>query len=216
MPQGTQSLPPFAVSSAPGMRPSSRQTAVAEQEIVLCDVAGAFARFIYALSKQFRVTVASTVGEAIASIDRTRPALAVTHTKAGDAGGLAFCAAAKRASAPVTVLVTTPDPSAVPDALKAGCDGVLLEPFPPNLLYARIGRLMREQSLSAKTSAALRQRSLAASAAPARGTNRFWPKEICPMCQVLGVTSFEFHSHRRAWFACTQCSHVWVARRLDP
>jgi hypothetical protein len=100
----------------------------------------------------------------------------------------------------------------VPDALAAGCDGVLLKPFAPNLLYARLGRLQREMVHQQ------RMRSLFRSSDTARrstGTNRFWPDQPCPCCHTVGVTSFEFHSHRRAWFACTACRHVWVGARLE-
>ena len=208
--------PTFHLRSTVTTRSGSIPTEIAEQEIVFCDFAGRFEPFIAALSDQFRVTVASTLTDAIALTARIRPALVITHTRRGDGDSLAVCAAAKRTPAPVAVLLTTPDPSAVPEALRAGCDGVLLEPFAPNLLYARVGRLMRGQSINARTAVALRRGGSAAGASRAvRGSNRFWPQEACPECHVVGVTTFEFHSHRRAWYACTHCGHVWVGRRID-
>jgi DNA-binding response OmpR family regulator len=44
------------------------------------------------------------------------------------------------------VMITTQSATHVPAALKAGCQAVLLKPFPPNLLAARLGRLSRDQS----------------------------------------------------------------------
>ena len=217
MPQGLPTASPtFHLPSTVTTRSGSIPTEIAEQEIIFCDFADQFESFIAALRDQFRVTVASTLTDAIALTGRIRPALVITHTRRGDADTLAVCAAAKRTPVPVAVLVTTPDPSAVPGALKAGCDGVLLEPFPPNLFYARVGRLMRDQSLNARTAAALRRGgSTAGASLPVRGSNRFWPDEACPECHVMGVTTFEFHSHRRAWYACTNCEHVWVGRRIE-
>jgi len=95
------------------------------------------------------------------------------------------------------VLATTSEPALVPEALKAGCDGVLMKPFAPNLLYTRVGRLlrMREQELN--------------------GTNVVCHDAVCPSCGRGGGVGFDAASHRRMWYACLPCSHVWVARHLD-
>jgi hypothetical protein len=47
------------------------------------------------------------------------------------------------------------------------------------------------------------------------GTNRVWPNTQCPYCHRNGVTSFEFCSHRRAWYACLDCRKVWIAKRQE-
>jgi transposase-like protein len=96
---------------------------------------------------------------------------------------------------------------------------VLLKPFAPNLLFARIGRLVRARSEMLLTrarqshlkTAHLSERSEALLA----GTNRVWPNTHCPYCSHHGVTSFEFCSHRRAWYACLQCKKVWIAKRQE-
>ena len=176
-------------------------------------VVGAGDRFAPALQHTFRVAVVPTVDEAIDVISRSKPALVVTRVAAGDDDGIAVCTAAKQAVPSAAVLVTTPDPPLVPHALKAGCDGVLLEPFAPNLMYARIGRLMRQASLNGQTAIAKTHRRRAP-VPPGRGTNRFCADQACPRCATPGVTTFEFESHRRAWCACVHCDHVWVARRV--
>src|SRR4029434_565798 len=92
--------------------------------------------------------------------------------------GMAVCREAKRLPKPPAVLVITEHVERVPDALEARCDGVLLKPFAPNLLVARIGRLIR-----ARTQHSGRPNSMLS------GTNRFWPKIGCPSCETQGVTS---------------------------
>ena len=41
-----------------------------------------------------------------------------------------------------------------------------------------------------------------------------WPAASCPYC-AHPVTSFDYASLRRAWYACVQCKKVWLAKRLD-
>ena len=115
--------------------------------------------------------------------------------------------------------MTTADVERVPAALAVGCDAVLLKPFVPNLLFARIGRLLRTRSEWLR--ARLQHQSMKAAHLSHRteallsGTNRVWPNSHCPYCKHSGVTSFEFCTHRRAWFACLQCRKVWIAKRQD-
>jgi transposase-like protein len=47
------------------------------------------------------------------------------------------------------------------------------------------------------------------------GTNVQWPNTVCPYCNHRGVTSFDFISHRRAWYACPECKKVWMGRRQE-
>jgi len=130
-----------------------------------------------------------------------------------------ICREAKSHPLPPQVLVTTSLTERVPDALAAGCDGVLLKPFAPNLLHARLGRLLRARSEALKNKA--RQNRLKAHHLGERselllaGTNRVWSNTDCPYCNHSGVTSFEFCSHRRAWYACLKCKKVWIAKRLE-
>src|SRR5205823_4470213 len=137
----------------------------------------------------------------------------------GGASGIEICREAKALPLRPQVLVTTADTALVPDALLAGCDAVLLKPFAPNLLFARIGRLLRARS------EALRERTRATqlktahltdrSEALLSGSNRVWPTTHCPYCDHGGVTSFEFASHRRSWYACLECRKVWIAKRQE-
>jgi hypothetical protein len=46
-------------------------------------------------------------------------------------------------------------------------------------------------------------------------TNRVWAEVACTRCQQDGVVSFEFASHRRAWYACLECKNVWMAKRRE-
>jgi DNA-binding response OmpR family regulator len=167
----------------------------------------------------FRVSFTPNAATAKDQIRRTAPALVVTELSLEDGSGVDVCSAAKRLSMPPTVLVTTSDPAQVPDALLAGCDGVLLKPFAPNLLATRVSRLLRERSNRLRLQAA---RSLGKSAHLSEridllkaGTNRKWPNTQCPYCAHGGVTSFDFASMRRAWYACLSCRKVWMARRQE-
>ena len=120
--------------------------------------------------------------------------------------------AARSLPAPATVLVLAPEVAIVPDVLLAGCNAVLLKPFAPNLLYTRVGRLLRARS-ALQLRAAWNERADGGGAAPT--TNRAWPDAACPSCDRGGAVSFEFASYRRAWYACLACKHVWVAKRRE-
>ena len=168
---------------------------------------------------EFRVSATPHAMVAREYIRRASPSLVVTELSLGDGSGLDICAVAKAGKSPATVLVTTGDPAQVPDALLAGCDGVLLKPFAPNLLMARVSRLLRDRSTHLRMQAA---RSLGKSAHLSEridllkaGTNRKWPNTHCPHCSCSGVTSFDFASMRRAWYACLSCRKVWMAKRQE-
>jgi DNA-binding response OmpR family regulator len=168
---------------------------------------------------QFRLDSTSRVAVATELIRRTSPALVITELELEDGTGVEVCRTAKALRVPATVLVTTAHTGAVPDALATGCDGVLLKPFAPNLLVARIGRLLRDRSNRVRLAAA---RAMHKSAHLAErmellrgGTNRVWPDTHCPYCGHAGATSFDFASMRRAWYACLECRKVWMAKRRE-
>ena len=119
----------------------------------------------------------------------------------------AICAAARQL-APVGVLAVMGSPERAPAALKAGCHAILLKPFSLNLAAARLGRLSRE--MPAATAA-----SRLGTALPQWGTNRTWSDVHCPKCRAGNATCFEYSSHRRSWFACLACEHVWLGPRRE-
>ena len=178
------------------------------------------------LRDKYRVTVATSAQAALDVLRQTTPSLVVAELEVEVEGGSAIdvCRHAKALSVPSTVLVTTEDVERVPEALRAGCDGVLLKPFPPNLLHARVGRLVRARA-NAMRSAELHLRSDRALGMAEHlrdriglfmaGTNQHWPTAYCPYCAHQGVTSFEYASHRKAWYACLECKKVWVAKRQE-
>jgi DNA-binding response OmpR family regulator len=136
-----------------------------------------------------------------------------------DGSGLDICRAAKAKRLPPSVLVVTPRPEDAPDALLAGCDGILLKPFTANLVVNRTSRLLRARFDQLRVRSArvrnkgahLRERSELLKL----GVTREWPATSCPYCAHHSVTSFDYTSLRRAWYACVQCKKVWLAKRLD-
>jgi len=116
-----------------------------------------------------------------------------------------FCRAA--VSARAAVLVAAADPASAPRALKAGCHALLLKPLMPMLIAARLGRLTRAQKA--------RSRVTGLRAPLQGGTHRLCSETTCPYCGTAAPTSFEFSSHRRAWYACLSCDQVWLAARRE-
>ena len=197
--------------------PSSTQAT--QSDLLLVDASADAAGYAAALRGSYRV--ATTVSEDVARqfLRRQAPALVITELDLPGGDGVEICREAKRLTLPPPVLVTTANADRVPDALSAGCDGVLLKPFAPNLLFARIGRLLRARSEALRARARSQGLKTAhltdRSEALLGGTNRVWPNTHCPYCNHGGVTSFEFCSHRRAWFACLECKKVWIAKRQE-
>jgi DNA-binding response OmpR family regulator len=202
----TQSISPIPAAALP-------------PELLIVDAEATTAAYIAALRDKFHVAQASTPEAALRALERTSPAFVVTDLALPNGGGEQVCRAAKALKVPATVLVTTEQVEQVPNAIEAGCDAVLLKPFAPNLLFARLGRLLRARATE------LRFRALRQSAKSEHlrhrsglllaGTNQHWPNTHCPYCMHAGVTSFEFTSYRRAWYACMDCKKVWIARRQE-
>ena len=180
-------------------------------------VADAYSR---ALGQRFRVRTAFSTNAVMERINVAPPAVVVADLDAPRVEGVLVCRLIAAMGLPPPVLVTTAEAERVPDALIAGCSAVLLKPFAPNLLCARVGRLLcawsvelRLRAQRATTRAAhLRE----ACALPAAGTNRVWPDTACPHCTARGAVAFEFSSYRRAWYACLECRKVWLGRRQEP
>ena len=171
------------------------------------------------LGGQFALTTVGSSDGAFAHLVSMRPAVVVTDVVLPDGDGIEVCRAAKSLENAPAVLITTADVERVPEAIEAGCDSVLLKPFAPNLLAARLSRLARDRSQMLRMRSVenvaraehLRERS----ARLMNGTNRFWPNTHCPHCDYVGVTSFDYASYRRAWYACLACRKVWIAARAE-
>ena len=173
-------------------------------DLLLLDTETANANIAQVLRSTYSVATSSSVHVAREFLRRSRPAMIITELDLADGAGTDICRDAKALPDAPTVLVTTDSAERVPSMLQAGCDAVLLKPFAPNLLCSRVARLMRERA----------QRKVGVSPALS-GTNQFWADVHCPYCDHQGVTSFDFTSHRRAWYACVTCSRVWLGRRRE-
>jgi DNA-binding response OmpR family regulator len=200
----------FAIPSASPAQPA---------DLLLVDASPDAAAYAAMLRGSFRVSTTSSADVAKQFLQRNRPSLVVADLDVLDGGGVEICRETKSLPVAPPVLITTTHSDRVPDALIAGCDAVLLKPFAPNLLFARIGRLLRARSEVLRVRA--HHQHLKTSHLSARseellaGTNHVWPNSHCPYCTHTGVTSFEFCSHRRAWYACLQCRKVWIAKRQE-
>src|SRR5687768_10253603 len=150
---------------------------------------------------------ARTTTEAVRLIERWRPRVIAVDWDLAEFDHSAICAAARQAS-PVGVLALITEPARAPAALKAGCHAILLKPITVNLVAARLGRLCREMPAAAAVSrlgVTLQQ----------WGTNRTWPEVHCPQCNEGSAVCFEYSSHRRSWYACLACDHVWLGPRRE-
>jgi CheY-like chemotaxis protein len=140
----------------------------------------------------YAALIGRSTAEVLALLERADAGALVIDADDASFDGVAVCRAAA-ANPQLGILVTTRQAERVPPLLKAGCHAVLLKPFPPNLLAARVGRLLRARSQ----------------------TNRAWPDTLCPRCFAANATSFEFTSYRRMWLACLACEFVWVGPRQE-
>ena len=199
------------------MQPAVRFPLPKPQQILLVDTDASAARYEGASVDNFGIALVSRCDAARRLISQNAPVALVTELVLPDGAGTDLCRAVKALSCPPAVLVVTNDERLVPDAIDAGCDGVLLKPFPPNLLFARLGRLLRARSEALRLGdAARRARRVPGSSSTRYGTtNQYWPDLACPGCDRQGVTSFDFASHRQTWYACLACRNVWSDRRHD-
>ena len=149
--------------------------------------------YLPALRAQFEVTVVTTGSQALRALRTYKPTIVVTELVLPDGDGVSICRESKVYPAnPPAVLAMTSVPGLVPDALAAGCDSVLMKPFAPNLLFARIGRLVKQRA-----------------AAIIRHDAR------CPSCAGRGVISFDAVSRGRSWYACLPCRSAWIGVSAD-
>lgn len=199
------------------MQPAIRFPLPQPQHVLLVDTDASAGQYDHAAVYDFRIARVSRCDAARRLISQTAPVAVVTELVLPDGAGTELCRVVKARPRPPAVLVVTSDQRLVPDALDAGCDGVLLKPFSPNLLFARLRRLLRARSDASRLDEATRRsRQAPGSSRTQYGTtNQYWADLACPKCDRQGVTSFDFASHRQAWYACLACRAVWSARRRD-
>jgi response regulator RpfG family c-di-GMP phosphodiesterase len=176
------------------------------------------------LRPNYRLATSSSADGALAALARHAPSVLIADLDFSNEGPR-VCEAAKAQTPTPAVLVTTDAPEQVPRVLTV-CDGVLLKPFAPNLLSARVGRLLRARAAALRSQSGLVLEKVAVQPAKSdhllerrelarQGTNMEWPNSVCPHCQHRGVTSFDFISHRRAWYACPECRRAWIGQRQE-
>jgi DNA-binding response OmpR family regulator len=120
------------------------------------------------LGRSFRVVTVNRTAAAFEQLAQRVPSAIVADLDRVDGSALDLITRARGFSRPPAILVTTAEPERVPDAIGAGCDSVLLKPFPPNLICSRLGRLVRSRHESLR-----QQWSTCGSAPLARAQNRF-------------------------------------------
>ena len=188
----------------------------AQQEILVLEGGPLGARHAAALRRDYRVVMMTEIAVAKQHLSKTAPALVIADIDSQGDRGFDICHAAKSLRTSATVLMTASEATSVPDVLAVGCDGILLKPFADNLLYARIGRLLRMRGERLQARAALGNgASSRRPEPPLATTNRAWPDTACPSCDRGGAVSFEFSSHRRSWYACLACKKVWLGKRQE-
>lgn len=198
MPSSQQNVRQLPSLSAPSTTPQTSTL----PEVLLVDSEVTTTKLAGLLRSSYRVVVSTTVASARAFLARNCVDVIVTDIQLPDGAAIHLCREAKALPKPPSVLVTTAQVDRVPEVLEAQCEGVLLKPFAPNLLFARIGRMVRA-----------RQQNIPRGYSTAWSFNRAWPHMRCPHCESGGVTSFEFASHRRVWYACGRCKKVWLGKR---
>jgi len=152
------------------------------------------------VGEQFTRLFAHTMDDVLRFMTTHAPRLVVVDVDVDSMDAGRICAAA-HAMPNTRVLAATSDVTKAPGLIKAGIEAILLKPLMPSLLAARIGRTMRE-------SFTVRGQRLP-------GPIRVWPGTRCPRCSADGAHSFDFFSHRRMWYACVGCDHVWLGRRQE-
>ena len=202
--------------------PSPARLEPVEQPSILFVDPGAADSHLPLLRRRFEVTSVSSEDQAIRALRAFKPTLVITELELPEGDGVSLCRLAKAFEHnPPSVLAITAIPERVPEALKAGCDAVLVKPFAPNLLYARIGRLLRlrtqalgERAL-APTERALLERArsqqlIERSHRLRASTNIICRDASCPSCGQGDAVAFDAASHRRMWYACLPCGSVWT------
>jgi hypothetical protein len=188
--------------------------------LVLCPELEA-GRYRAPLAESCRIAVTSSRDAAVQYLARATPSVVVIDGDVEEAGAGVY-EVAKSAAAPPALLVTLSTPEAA-GAVIDKCDSILLKPFAPNLLSARVGRLLRSRSQQVRVHSAIllaraeqvRAKSTHLMHRQSATTNVEWPNDHCPHCDHTGVILFDYASLRRAWYACPACRKAWLAKRRE-
>jgi DNA-binding response OmpR family regulator len=170
------------------------------------------------LRENFHVTTTASVASAVDYLRRTPVTcqFVISDVRVNGEETFDFFRAAKTLTSAPTILVTTSDVARVPEALLSGGDAILLKPFEPNLLFARLGRLKQARldkyDLAGTRAFQLNERR---SAAIGGEIGMALPHDYCPHCNASPITCFDFVGSRRAWFACLGCKQVWIAKWMN-
>jgi DNA-binding response OmpR family regulator len=164
------------------------ERSAARPEVLLIDDDGVTRSLVAALQATYSVTATSQIADARELLRQIKPALLVMELDVVDGAAAEICREAKSVRSWTKVLVTSGTAARVPDALAAGCDEVLMKPFPLNLLCARMSRILRVPGVS----------------------KRVWPMVGCPHCGQGGSMSFDVANRSQAWYACLTCRKAWL------
>jgi DNA-binding response OmpR family regulator len=167
------------------------------------------------LRRHFEVTAVPSEEHARRALRTYQPTLVITELMLPEGDGVSLCRESKAfaVNAPAVLAVTSVT-ERVPEVLKAGCDAVLVKPFAPNLLYARIGRLLRLRARAAEERAMWQRVPSNYRVEQANriteSTNVVCRDACCLSCGKGGIVAFDAASHRRMWYACLACDTVWI------
>jgi DNA-binding response OmpR family regulator len=187
---------------------------VAKPDILLLDADALAETHLPLLREQYHVTLGQSAAAAADYLARgpAKCDFLISDISGNEQETFRLFRTAKSLMVPPTILVTTADAERVPDALIAGGDAILLKPFTPNLLFTRLGRLKQERNARKQIAAIRSARAPQAHTAP-HTVDSFGVH--CPHCNATGAVTFDFLSHRRAWYACLACRKTWIAKTTD-
>lgn len=182
---------------------ADKSTVIAKPEVLLLDPDAVGGSHLPILREHYHVILGPSVAAAAEYLRRAPSTcdliISDIHREA-DATFDLFRTAKSLVARP-TILVTTADAERVPEALISGADAVLLKPFPPNLLFSRLGRLKQQRAVGKHST----------TRASVEGAFHIH----CPHCNAAGAVTFDFVSYRRAWHACLACKKAWIAKRVE-
>ena len=205
------------------LHPIAHPSALVPNILVVCPEQMA-AHYKAPLAAEYRVAITSSPDVAVQFLARTTHLPVLVVDGDGHDGGAGVCEIARSVAASPLVLLTLSKPDAAGRVIDK-CDSILLKPFAPNLLAARVGRMLRMlqkgEELRERSAGLIarveHERAKVAHIQERRAVGLLveWPNQHCPYCQHAGVVLFDYAGQRRAWYACGECRKAWLARRLE-